>query len=119
MLPIPASFAIYLAMIGGLLPLLLGLVFAASPERGLAMTKHRAESLPRIMVGRYFFMAFIAFIVALNGDLKLIAAVFVGLAGVAFFDAMTYARAKTPIAPHLFAGIAALIVPAVALWGQA
>lgn len=119
MLPIPANTAIYLAMIGGAVPLILGLIFAVSPDRGFAATKHRSEQLPRIMVGRYFFMAFIAAIVALRGDLQLIAAVFVGLAGVAFFDAMTYARAKTKVMPHLVAGIAALIVPAVALWGRA
>lgn len=118
MLPVPASWAIYLAMIGGALPLLLGLLFAISPSKGFAATKHREEHLHRIMVGRYFFMAFIAFVVALNGDLKLIAAVFVGLAGVAFFDALTYLRAGTPIMPHFIAGALALFVPAVAIWGQ-
>lgn len=118
MLPIAANTAIYLAMIGGAVPLILGLIFAVSPDKGFAATKHREEQLPRIMVGRYFFMAFIAFVVALNGDLKLIAAVFVGLAGVAFFDALTYLRAGTPIMPHLLAGLAALLVPAVAIWGQ-
>ncbi len=118
MLPVPASWAVYLAMIGGVLPLVLGLVFAVSPKMGLVVTEHRAEQLPRIMVGRYFFMAMIAFVVAFRGDLHLIAAVFVGLAGVAFFDALTYVRAGTKIMPHLVAGLLALIVPAVAVWGQ-
>ena len=119
MLPIPASTAIYLAMITGGFLALLGIVFAVSPSRGLAMTKHRAENLPTIMAGRYFFMVLIAVGVALTGTMQQLAFVFMGLAGVAFFDAATYARAKTPVMPHIAAGIGALIVAFIALEGQA
>ena len=42
-----------------------------------------------------------------------------GLAGVAFFDAATYARAKNAIAPHIAAGVGALIVAFIALEGAA
>ena len=118
MLPIPASSAIYLAMITGGFLALLGIVFAVSPSRGLAMTKHRAENLPTIMAGRYFFMVLVAVGVALTGTLQQLAYVFMGLAGVAFFDAATYARAKTPVMPHIGAGIGALIVAFIALEGQ-
>ena len=45
--------------------------------------------------------------------------VFMGLAGVAFFDAATYARAKNAIAPHIAAGVGALIVAFIALEGAA
>mmetsp|Transcript_6083 Transcript_6083/g.7921 ORF Transcript_6083/g.7921 Transcript_6083/m.7921 type:complete len:84 (-) Transcript_6083:117-368(-) len=82
------------------------------------MTKHRAESLPTIMAGRYFFMVLIAVGVAITGTLQQVAFVFMGLAGVAFFDAATYARAKTAVMPHILAGIGALIVAFVALEGQ-
>ena len=118
MLPIPASSAEYLAYVTGAFLALLGIVFAISPSRGLAMTKHRAESLPTIMAGRYFFMVFVAVGIGLSGTLQQIAYVFMGLAGVAFFDAATYARAKTAVMPHILAGIGALIVAFIALEGQ-
>lgn len=118
MLPVPASTALYLAYVTGAFLALLGIVFAIAPSRGLAMTKHRAESLPTIMAGRYFFMVLIAVGVAMTGTLQQVAFVFMGLAGVAFFDAATYARAKTAVMPHILAGIGALIVAFVALEGQ-
>ena len=119
MLPIPASSAVYLAYVTAAFLVLLGVVFAVAPSRGLAMTKHRAESLPTIMAGRYFFMVLIAVGVAITGTLQQLAFVFMGLAGVAFFDAATYARAKTAVMPHIFAGVGALIVAFIALEGQA
>ena len=119
MLPIPASSAIYLAYVTGGFLALLGILFAISPNRGLAATKHRAENLPTIMAGRYFFMVLVAIGVAITGTMQQLAFVFMGLAGVAFFDAATYARAKTPIMPHIMAGIGALIVAFIALEGQA
>ena len=118
MLPIPASSAAYLAYVTGAFLALLGIVFAIAPARGLAMTKHRAENLPTIMAGRYFFMVLIAVGVALTGTLQQIAFVFMGLAGVAFFDAATYARAKTAVLPHILAGVGALVVAVIALQGQ-
>ena len=119
MLPIPASSAVYLAYITAAFLVLLGVVFAISPSRGLAMTKHRAENLPTIMAGRYFFMVFVAVGIAMTGTLQQLAFVFMGLAGVAFFDAATYARAKTAVMPHILAGIGALVVSFIALEGQA
>jgi len=117
-LPIPASWAVYLAVLTGVFLFLLGAVFMLSPAKGFAMTKHRAENLPTIMAGRYFFMVLIAVGVALTGSLHQLAFVFLGLAGVAFFDAAVYARAKTTVAPHLAAGIGAIIVAIIALEGQ-
>lgn len=118
MLPLPASSAVYLALATGGFLALLGVVFAISPQRGFAVTKHRAENLPTIMAGRYFFMVLVSVGVALTGTLQQLAFVFLGLAGVAFFDAATYARAKTPVLPHILAGIGAIIVAAIALKGQ-
>lgn len=118
MLPVPASSAIYLAYVTGAFLALLGIVFAIAPARGLAMTQHKAEKLPTIMAGRYFFMVFVAVGIGLSGTLQQIAYVFMGLAGVAFFDAATYARANTPVMPHIMAGVAALIVAFIALQGQ-
>jgi len=117
-LPIPASVAVALALVTGGFLALLGVIFAISPQRGLAATKHRAENLPTIMAGRYFFMVLVAVGVALTGTMQQLAYVFLGLAGVAFFDAATYARAKTPILPHIIAGIGAVIVAFIALKGQ-
>lgn len=118
MLPIPASSAVILALITGGFLALLGVIFAISPQRGFAVTKHRAENLPTIMAGRYFFMVLMAVGVALTGTLQQLAFVFLGLAGVAFFDAATYARAKTTILPHILAGVGAIIVAVIALKGQ-
>jgi len=118
-LPIPASYAVYLALFTAGFLALLGVIFLVAPSRGLAQTKHRAENLPTIMAGRYFFMVMIVAGVALTGDLTQLAFVFLGLAGVAFFDAATYARAKTPVMPHIMAGFGALIVALLALEGQA
>lgn len=117
MLPIPASVAIYLAYFTAGFLFLLGAVFTLSPAKGLAMTKHRAENLPTIMAGRYFFMVLVALGIALTGTLQQLGFVFLGLAGVAFFDAAVYARAKTAVAPHLAAGIGAIIVAVIALKG--
>jgi len=118
-LPIPASSAVYLALFTGGFLALLGVMFAVAPKLGLKATKHRAEQLPTIMAGRYFFMVFIAVGVALTGSLQQLAYVFMGLAAVAFFDAATYARAKTPVVPHIAAGIGAVLVSFIALEGTA
>ena len=118
MLPVPASSAVILALITAGFLALLGVIFAISPQRGLTVTKHRAENLPTIMAGRYFFMVLVAIGVALTGTLQQLAFVFLGLAGVAFFDAATYARAKTPVLPHIIAGVGAIIVAVIALKGQ-
>ncbi len=118
MLPIPASSAVYLAYLTGGFLALLGVLFAVSPKIGLSVTKHRAENLPTIMAGRYFFMVFVAIGIALSGTMQQIAYVFMGLAAVAFFDAATYARAKAHVTPHIAAGIGALIVAFIALEGQ-
>ena len=118
MLPVPASWASYLAIATGGFLLLLGLVFLFAPQRGLAMTEHRADNLPTIMAGRYFFMTMIALAVAFGGTSQQTAFVFMGLAGVAFFDAAVYAKAKTTVTPHILAGVGALIVAAIALKGQ-
>lgn len=118
MLPVPASWANYLAILTGIFLFILGAVFVMSPAKGFAMTKHRAENLPAIMAGRYFFMVLIAVGVALTGSLQQLAFVFLCLAGVAFFDAAVYARAKTTVAPHLAAGFGAILVAVIALEGQ-
>ncbi len=119
MLPIPASWAVYLAIITGIFLFILGVIFVIAPERGFTLTKHRAENLPAIMAGRYFFMVLIAVGVALTGSLTQLAFVFLCLAGVAFFDAAIYARAKTAVAPHMAAGVGAVLVALIALEGQA
>lgn len=118
MLPVDASLAGLLAVIGAVGMLALGALFLFSPSKGLLATKHHGEDLPTIMAGRYFFFAFVMIAVAKLGSSLLLALVFVGFSGVAFFDAATYSVRGKPVMPHLLAGLAALIVPAVALGGQ-
>ncbi|MEL6857033.1 MAG: hypothetical protein AAFO74_01525 [Pseudomonadota bacterium] len=118
MLPFSASVAIPLAWITAGFLALLGILFAVAPKLGLQATKHRAENLPTIMAGRYFFFVFVVAGIVMTGTLQQIAFVFMGLAAVAFFDAATYARAKSAVLPHIGAGIGALIVAFIALQGQ-
>lgn len=119
MLPISASIAMPLAWVTAGFLAVLGILFAVAPKLGLQATKHRAENLTTIMAGRYFFFVFVVVGIILTGTLQQVAFVFMGLAAVAFFDAATYARAKTAVVPHIGAGIAALIVAFIALQGQA
>ena len=111
------TIAHYLALGIAVFLLVLGIVFVMAPEKGLAMTRHRAETLPTIMAGRYFFMALIALGVAFRGTGPEVAFVAAGLAAVALFDALTYYRAGTSILPHIGAGLGALIVMFVAYTG--
>ena len=111
------TIAHYLAFGIAVFLLVLGIVFVMAPEKGLAMTRHRAENLPTIMAGRYFFMALMALGVAFRGSVSDVTYVAAGLAGVAIFDALTYYRAGTSILPHIVAGLGALLVIFVAYSG--
>lgn len=111
------TIAHYLALGIAVFLLVLGIVFVMAPEKGLAMTRHRAENLPIIMAGRYFFMALMALGVAFRGSVSDVTYVAAGLAGVAVFDALTYYRAGTSILPHIVAGLGALLVMFVAYSG--
>lgn len=97
----------------------LGLTFLFAPAAGLKMTKHTAEDLPTIMAGRYFFFVFALAAVMWKGSPELLAVIFLGLAGVAFFDAAVYASKSKDVRPHLAAGVLALIVPAIMFGGRA
>ena len=118
MIPVASSVAGPLALVVAGFLLVLGLLFLFAPSKGLLATKHHAEDLPIIMAGRYFFLAFIVFMIARQGSPFLLANAFFGLAGLAFFDAITYGMRNKPVMPHLLAGIGALTIPAIALWGQ-
>ena len=115
MLPVPLNLATGFALIAAAFTLLLALIFLFAPERGLAVTKHHADKLPLIMAGRYLFMTMIVVGVVFAGSAELLAYVFMGLAGVAFFDAAVYAQAKRSTLPHIGAGVGALVVSALAL----
>ncbi len=118
MLSVSADLAIYMAYAGGAVTFCLGLVFLISPARGLDITRHTADKLPLIMAGRYMFMTMMAVAAGIAGQSQTIALVFIGLAGVAFFDTLVYAQAKRAVMPHFLAGIGALLVVCAAFWGH-
>jgi len=115
MLPFTLDLATGFALMAAAFTLLLAMVFLFSPQRGLELTKHHADKLPLIMVGRYLFMSMIIVGVVIGGSEELLAYLFMGLAGVAFFDAAIYAQAKRSTLPHIGAGSGALMVSALAL----
>jgi len=115
--PIDSIYAVPLAMIGAVSLLVLGILFFFAPESGLKFTKHHAEDLPTIMASRYFFFAFVVVAVVWKGTPELLAAVFFGLAAVAFLDAATYGLRGKTMWPHISAGLAALVIPIIALAG--
>ena len=102
------------AFLGGAATLFLGVMFLFAPEKALVMTKHHADKLPLIMTGRYFFMTLMAVGAALSQDLSIIAFVFVGLGGIALFDALVYLSARRAVIPHFGAAVLAFGVAALA-----
>lgn len=118
MLPITTTAAVYMAIIGAIFLFVLGLLFLFAPTKGLEATKHHAEDLPTIMAGRYLFLTFAIAIICWKGSTELIGWLFAGLAGLAFFDAATYAARNKLVTPHVLAGLASLLVPAVAFGGR-
>ena len=76
---------------------------------------HHMEQLPQVMLDRYIAFFGFSLFVALYGDLTVLAAWAAVLAFMACADTVIYARIGKPFARHLSAGIAALVVLAVAL----
>ena len=93
----------------------LATLFLRNPAQGMAQTTHHAEQLPQVMTGRYIALTLLALGATLYGDMAVIAFLFAVFAFLGFADASIYARAGRPAAKHLIAGLAALIVTAVAL----
>src|SRR6056297_2191389 len=109
MTPLAVLAALSAAM-GGLVPLLCGLLFWRDPESGMRATRHRPEQLPRVMVGRYFAFAALAFGAALHGDLRVMLYLFVAFGAVSLADAAIYWRAGHSGLPHLVAAGGCLLV---------
>ncbi len=109
---VPAAMLVAAGLLG------LGFLFHFAPKDGLKLTRHHAEDLPAVMAGRYFFFAFVIVAVAWEGSPILLLAVFCALSGVAFLDAATYRSRGKTFWPHLAAGIAALVIPVIVLFGQ-
>jgi hypothetical protein len=102
------------AAIGALVTLWLAVDFARDPEAGMRRAAHRAEVLPRIMVGRYLAFTALALGAAVYGDAVVILFLFAVFSAVSFFDAWTYRRLAHAAAPHTTAGLACWIVIALA-----
>jgi hypothetical protein len=89
--------------------------FWASPARGLALTTHRVELLPRVMAGRYTAFALLCLFVLIQRDPALFAAFFAVCAFMGFTDGLIYARAGHPHIKHTLSGVLSVIALAVAL----
>lgn len=89
--------------------------FWSNPERGMALTTHRAELLPRVMADRYTAFAALALAVILFGDLRLYAAFFAVCAFMGLADGAIYARAGHPHMKHTLSGVLSVIALGVTL----
>ena len=119
MLPIPASIADYLAYILGAAFLFVAFIFMLNPKRGIEATQHREADLGVIMAGRFFFMVMMIVGAAALGTPEQLGFVFIGCAGMAFFDAATYFRTKGAPWGHFGGGVVFTIGALIALGGQA
>ncbi len=109
------TLAIALSGAGALVTGALAFLFLRDPVAGLAQTTHRAEKLPEVMADRYVGMLVLAIGATFYGDLKVIAVLFAVFAYTGFHDAWIYARGGFPIAKHVSAGVAGMIVSIVAM----
>jgi hypothetical protein len=98
----------------GILAVMAG-AFWASPDRGLALTTHRVELLPRVMAGRYTAFALLAVFALVQGDPALYAAFFAVCAFMGFADGLIYARAGLPHSKHTLSGVLSVVAFGVAL----
>lgn len=95
---------------------LVGAAFVVAPAASLAWGDHTAEKLPQAFGGRYIFFALMLGFGLWSKDLRMLAAVFAGLAVVALIDAAIY-RASDPL-PHLLAAIACAALAAACVHGR-
>ncbi|MDA3888482.1 MAG: hypothetical protein PF443_06695 [Allgaiera sp.] len=93
----------------------LAYVFLRDPARGMALTTHRPEALPKVMADRYVAFTALALFSLIYGDFVVIAATFSTFAYMAFHDALIYARAGHPTSKHWIAGFGAALVAVLAL----
>ncbi len=93
----------------------MAVAFWASPSRGMALTTHRTELLPRVMADRYTAFAVLALVVLLLGDLRLYAAFFAVCAFMGLADGAIYARAGHPHMKHTLSGVLSVIALGVTL----
>ena len=109
-----ATLTVLLCLGGAVVTGFLAFIFWRDPQQGMAMATHRAEKLPLVMIDRYVAFAFLALAAAWHGDPGVIAGLFVAFAFMGLADAVIYARDGFPYIKHAAAGVAALIVAAVA-----
>jgi hypothetical protein len=103
---------------GGLTMAILGVMavaFWVSPQRGLQLTTHRVEQLPRVMAGRYTAFALLALFAIVQGDPALFAAFFAVCAFMGLVDGLIYARAGLPHMKHTLSGGLSVVAFAIAM----
>lgn len=108
-------FLTLLAWGGVLVTAAIFLAFLTDPARGMAQADHRLEQLPQVMTGRYAANAFLAVAAAIHGRPGPIAVLFAAFALMSFWDTWTYASRGLPYRPHALAGVASVLVAAVAV----
>jgi hypothetical protein len=108
-----AVLSLIFAGIGGAFLLLLGYLFWAKPEFGLAQTGHHEENLLSVMADRYLAFALIGVFAAVYQDLNVVLVFFAACALMAFVDARIYARARQDTSKHLIAGALSVVAFAV------
>ena len=100
----------FLAMVTGALGAAslagLGIAFLRDPASAFKLSTHHAAQMPRVMAGRYLFLAALAAGALVFGSMALVACIFAGLAALGLFDAWVYASAGQGYAKHLGAGLA-------------
>ena len=89
--------------------------FWIDPARGLALTAHKTEMLPRVMADRYTAFAMLAVVVLVYGDPVLFAAFFGVCAFMGLADGWIYARAGLAHAKHTLSGVLSVVALGVTL----
>lgn len=106
MLPTLAAIA---AAGGGLFTLALTVDFWRDSERAMRRATHRAEMLPKVMIGRYAAFTALAAGAALSGDPAIILFLFAVFLGLSLYDTLLYARAGHAWGPHALAAVLCLL----------
>jgi len=91
----------------------IGATFLFAPTFALDKFDHAADRLPLVMGGRYLFLAGILALALYWRDLRLLTALMIGFAGLAFVDALIYLgpeaeEAQVSALPHLTLGVICL-----------
>lgn len=109
------TITLILAALGVVWTSVLAIVFLRDTDKGMDMTAHVTEDMPKVLRNHYVPFAVMAFGATLYGDLLVIAGLFAAFSYMGFADVYTYKKVGKPIAKHMSAGISGAIVVVFAL----